>query len=59
MTRRLVLAICLLGTIGGAAGTALADQPMQRKPHQVCVVLVKENDTTQDYCVDYGFAARH
>ena len=59
MTRRLVLAICLVATVGGTAGTALAQQPLKKKPHQVCVVLVKEDDTTQDYCVDYGAAARH
>jgi hypothetical protein len=59
MTRRLVLATCLVGLIGGTATTALANQPVQHKPHQVCVVLVKEDDTTQDYCVDYGAATRH
>ncbi|HEX4655138.1 MAG TPA: hypothetical protein VH274_05300 [Mycobacteriales bacterium] len=59
MTRRLVLAICLLGTIGGAAGTALADQPVRHKPHQVCVVFYQDNGTTQDYCVDWSAAQQH
>lgn len=58
MTRRLILAACLLATIGGAAGTALADQPVRHRPHQVCVVLTRDNGTTQDYCVDYGAAAQ-
>lgn len=53
MTRRLVLAVCLLGTIGGAAGTALAQTPLTKKPHQVCVVLYQEDNTTKDFCVDY------
>jgi hypothetical protein len=54
MSRRVVLAICLLGTIGGAAGTALADTPLAKKPHQICVVLHQEDNTTKDFCVDYS-----
>ena len=56
MTRRLILATCLLGVIGGAAGTAFATVPVANKPHQVCVVLTKDDNTTQDYCVDWGSA---
>jgi len=58
MTRRLVLGICLLGTIGGAAGTALADTHVNNKPHQVCVVLYEDNAPNKDFCVDYG-AGQH
>jgi hypothetical protein len=54
MTRRIVLATCLVGLIGGAAGTALADTASaSKKPNQVCVVIYKNNGTTQDYCVDW------
>ena len=56
MTRRLIVGICLLGAIGGAAGTALADTPLTKKPHQVCVVLYQEDNTTKDFCVDYSAA---
>ena len=53
--RRLILATCLLGVIGGTAGPALA-LPVNNHQHQVCVVLTKDNGTTQDYCVDYSAA---
>jgi len=56
MTRRLILATCLLGVIGGTAGTALAGGPVRHHGHQVCVVLTKSDDTTQDYCVDWTAA---
>jgi hypothetical protein len=58
MTRRIVLATCLVGLLGGAAGTALADggAATKQKPHQLCVVLTKDNGTTQDYCVDWSAA---
>jgi len=58
MTRRLVLGICLLGTIGGAAGTALADTRVNSKPHQVCVVVYEDSGPNKDICVDYS-AAQH
>ena len=54
MTRRLIFATCLLGVLGGAVGTAVAGVPVAKKPHQVCVVLTKDDNTTQDYCVDWG-----
>jgi hypothetical protein len=53
MSRRLVIGICLLGTIGGAAGTALAEAPLTKKPHQLCVVLYQADNTTKDFCIDY------
>lgn len=53
MSRRLILGICLLGAIGGATGTALADAPLSHRPHQVCVVLYQDSGT-KDFCVDYG-----
>jgi hypothetical protein len=59
MTRRVILATCLLATIGGAAGTALAEAPLKPKPHQICVVLVKSDNTTQDYCVDWTAVRPH
>jgi len=60
MTRRIVLATCLLGLLGGAAGTALADTATaNRKPNQVCVVVYKDNGTTQDYCVDWTGAPKY
>lgn len=58
MSRRLILAICLLGTIGGAAGTALAASPVSTRPHQVCVVLYQDNAPSKDFCVDYS-AVQH
>jgi hypothetical protein len=54
MTRRLIVATVLVGTVAGAAGTALANQPVRSKPHQVCVVLYQEDNSTKDFCVDYG-----
>lgn len=59
MSRRLIIAICLLGTIGGVAGTALAETPLGNKPHQVCVVLYQEGGGTKDFCVDYSAAQPH
>jgi len=61
MSRRLILATCLLGMIGGTAGAALADGPVKRQPHQICLVLAKDDSGahTQDYCVDWtGVAPR-
>ena len=59
MTRRIVLATCLVGLIGGAAGTALADTASTtNKPNQICVVVYKSNGTTQDYCVDWTGAPK-
>jgi hypothetical protein len=52
MTRRLILATCLLGVIGGTAGTAMAG-PVRHHGHELCVVLTKHDDTTQDYCVNW------
>ena len=57
MTRRIVLATCLISILGGAAGTAFADGAgAKKRPHQLCVVLTKDNGTTQDYCVDWTSA---
>jgi len=56
MTRRLILATCLLGIIGGSAGAALADGPVRSHRHELCVVLTKADDTTQDYCVNWTAA---
>lgn len=59
MSRRIVLATCILGVMGGAAGTALAAAPssvVAHKPHQLCLVLTKTDNTTQDYCIDWGAA---
>jgi hypothetical protein len=56
MTRRLILATCLLGVIGGSAGAALADGPVRGHGHQLCVVLTKHDNTTQDYCVNWNGA---
>ena len=53
MTRRLILATCLLGVIGGTAGAALADGPVHGRPHELCVVLTKTDNSTQDYCVNW------
>lgn len=53
MTRRLVLATCLLGVIGGGTATAFASAPVHNKPHQLCLVLTKADNTTQDYCIDW------
>jgi hypothetical protein len=54
MTRRLIIGTCLLGAIGCAAGTALADPPLPHKPHQICVVLYQADNTTTAFCVDYS-----
>jgi len=56
MTRRLILATCLLGIIGGSAGVALADGPVRGRPHELCVVLTKHDNTTQDYCINWTSA---
>ncbi|MBV9293026.1 MAG: hypothetical protein JO222_11305 [Frankiales bacterium] len=57
MIRRLVLAMCLLGVIGGGASTAIAASgPVSTTDHQICVVLAKDDhhQRTQDYCINYG-----
>jgi hypothetical protein len=56
MTRRVILATCLLGVIGGTAGAALADGPVRGHGHQLCVVLSRHDQPTQDFCVDWGSA---
>jgi hypothetical protein len=53
MTRRLILATCMLGVIGGTAGTALASSPVTGRPHELCLVLTKADNTTQDYCINW------
>jgi hypothetical protein len=56
MTRRLILATCLIGVIGGSAGVALADTGVNQRPHELCLVLTKDNGTTQDYCINWKSA---
>jgi len=53
MTRRLILATCLVGVIGGTASAALAAGPVRGRPHELCVVLTKADNSTQDYCVNW------
>ena len=54
MTRRLILASCLVAVIGGGAGAALADSPAHTGPHELCLVLYNtDNHGTQDYCVNW------
>ena len=60
MSRRIVLATCLVGLIGGAASTAFADTATaSKKPNQICVVVYKDSGPTQDYCVDWSGAPTH
>ena len=62
MKRRIVLATCLLGVIGGSAGAALASgAPVTAKKHQVCIALASNNDynNAQYYCVDVTPPAPH
>jgi pyruvate/2-oxoacid:ferredoxin oxidoreductase beta subunit len=54
MKRRLVLATCLLGIVGGTAGAALASSPsVSSRNHNVCIVLANNENynNTQYYCI--------
>jgi hypothetical protein len=56
MTRRVVVAVTLLGVLGGGAGAAFADNGPSRKPdHELCLLLSGDPDhsTTQDYCITW------
>jgi hypothetical protein len=55
MSRRLILAACLVAVVGGGAGVASATAPVETHPHQLCVVLAKDADheKTQYYCVNW------
>jgi hypothetical protein len=62
MSRRLILATCLVAVVGGGAGIASAAGPVQSGPvqtdstqHELCVVLAKDpaHDKTQYYCVNW------
>lgn len=55
MTRRLILASCLVAIVGGGAGIASAANPVQTDTHQLCVVLAKDpaHQKTQYYCVNW------
>jgi hypothetical protein len=55
MSRRLILATCLVGLIGGSAGIASASGPVQNDTHELCVVLAKDqaHEKTQYYCVNW------
>ncbi|HET7531353.1 MAG TPA: hypothetical protein VFJ98_10380 [Mycobacteriales bacterium] len=58
MSRRVILAVVLVGVVGGSA-TAFADPGSptdSRKPtHELCLLLSKDpqHQTTQDYCVTW------
>lgn len=53
MTRRLVIAGCLVATLAGAAGAASAStgSPDHRPNQELCLVLGGTN--TQDFCVNW------
>jgi hypothetical protein len=57
MSRRLILATCLVAVIGGGAGVASAAGPIQadNDTHELCVVLAKDpaHQKTQYYCVNW------
>jgi hypothetical protein len=55
MSRRLILATCLGGLIGGSAGIASAAGPVETGSHELCIVLAKDSThtKTQYYCVNW------
>lgn len=56
MTRRIVIATCLLGFASASVGVALAETASVTTGHEVCVVLAKDanHDQTQDYCINWS-----
>jgi hypothetical protein len=62
MTRRIVVASCVLGVLGGTGATlAYAAHSSPRSDQQVCIVLAKDpqHKTTQDFCIDIYSVAPH
>lgn len=55
MSRRLIIATCLVGLVGGGAGIAAASAPVETESQQLCVVLAKDatHQKTQYYCVNW------
>lgn len=58
ITRALVIAFTIAGSLAGTAGTALADQPGvdDKNNHNVCVVYSADQkyNNTSYYCVSTG-----
>jgi hypothetical protein len=55
MSRRLILATCLVAVVGGGVGVASASTPVQTGAHELCIVLAKDaqHQQTQYYCINW------